>query len=91
MQKYHRGLLFVALACLLNSCAGTSGERTRPLSTSRDIITQEELAMQTVAMQSETKSPATEVCPVRGFRLAQWAWEESNLRPHAYQACALTT
>ncbi len=21
----------------------------------------------------------------------QWAWEELNLRPHAYQACALTT
>ena len=20
-----------------------------------------------------------------------WAWEELNLRPHAYQACALTT
>ena len=20
-----------------------------------------------------------------------WAWEDSNLRPHAYQACALTT
>ncbi len=49
MQKYHRGLLFVAFAFLLNSCAGTSGERTRPLSSSRDIITQEELAMQTVA------------------------------------------
>jgi hypothetical protein len=49
MQKYHSGLLFVALVCLLNSCAGTSGERNRPLSTSRDIITQKELAMQTVA------------------------------------------
>ena len=21
----------------------------------------------------------------------QWGWEELNLRPHAYQACALTT
>ena len=21
----------------------------------------------------------------------QWAWQELNLRPHAYQACALTT
>ena len=21
----------------------------------------------------------------------KWAWEELNLRPHAYQACALTT
>ncbi len=49
MQKYSCGLLSLALVCLLSSCAGTSGERTRPLSTSRDIITQEELAMQTVA------------------------------------------
>ena len=23
--------------------------------------------------------------------LAVWDWEELNLRPHAYQACALTT
>ncbi len=23
--------------------------------------------------------------------LLLWAWEELNLRPHAYQACALTT
>ncbi len=23
--------------------------------------------------------------------LSKWAWEELNLRPHAYQACALTT
>lgn len=49
MQKYDHGLLFVGLACLLSSCAGTSGERSRPLSTGRDIITQEALAMQTVA------------------------------------------
>jgi hypothetical protein len=49
MQKYHRGLLFVALACLLSACAATTGERNRPRSTSRDIIPQEELAMQTVA------------------------------------------
>jgi hypothetical protein len=24
-------------------------------------------------------------------RLTKWGWEELNLRPHAYQACALTT
>jgi hypothetical protein len=23
-------------------------------------------------------------------RLIWWAWEDSNFRPHAYQACALT-
>ncbi len=23
--------------------------------------------------------------------LKWWAWEDSNFRPHAYQACALTT
>ena len=33
-----------------------------------------------------------EVCPMR-FNLneSQWAWVDSNHRPHAYQACALTT
>ena len=32
-----------------------------------------------------------EVCPMR-FDIAesQWAWVDSNHRPHAYQACALT-
>ena len=25
------------------------------------------------------------------FKQIWWAWEDSNLRPHAYQACALTT
>ena len=25
------------------------------------------------------------------LRASWWAWEDSNLRPHAYQACALTT
>ena len=25
--------------------------------------------------------------PLRGHHLEQWAWEDSNLRPHAYQLC----
>jgi hypothetical protein len=25
------------------------------------------------------------------LELAEWAWVELNYRPHAYQACALTT
>jgi len=25
------------------------------------------------------------------LQLLQWAWDELNVRPHAYQACALTT
>ncbi|CAN5333667.1 hypothetical protein BH24GEM2_BH24GEM2_17690 [soil metagenome] len=49
MQNYRRGLLSLALACLLSACAATTGEHNRPLSTSRDMITQKELAMQTVA------------------------------------------
>ena len=28
---------------------------------------------------------------LQAFRLVWWAQEDSNLRPHAYQACALTT
>lgn len=28
---------------------------------------------------------------LRAVRPAGWGWEELNLRPHAYQACALTT
>ena len=43
---------------------------------------------------SETRllneNPATAKA-VAGFLFLQWAWEELNLRPHAYQACALTT
>ena len=27
----------------------------------------------------------------RGAEIAEWAWVELNYRPHAYQACALTT
>jgi len=49
MQNSRRGLLSLALACLLSACAATTGEHNRPLSTSRDMITQKELAMQTVA------------------------------------------
>jgi hypothetical protein len=26
-----------------------------------------------------------------GYDLSEWAWVELNYRPHAYQACALTT
>ena len=33
----------------------------------------------------ETRSP-TDGNRQRGFRLGQWAWEELNLRPHAYQS-----
>jgi hypothetical protein len=28
---------------------------------------------------------------LQGRRFARWAWVELNYRPHAYQACALTT
>jgi hypothetical protein len=45
------------------------------------------------------RTGAPEGTPVRGTMMQQndlrdtrgWAWEELNLRPHAYQACALTT
>ena len=29
--------------------------------------------------------------PLRGSAFLKWAWVELNYRPHAYQACALTT
>ncbi len=32
---------------------------------------------------------AVTLCGTMG--LEKWAWEELNFRPHAYQACALTT
>ena len=33
------------------------------------------------------------VCLIHVIQFSRywWAWEDSNLRPHAYQACALTT
>jgi hypothetical protein len=40
------------------------------------------------ALANENLSDS-EVAEAKGF--LQWAWEELNLRPHAYQACALTT
>jgi hypothetical protein len=40
------------------------------------------------ALANENLSDS-EVTEAKGF--LQWAWEELNLRPHAYQACALTT
>ena len=29
--------------------------------------------------------------PARFYEKNWWAWDDSNVRPHAYQACALTT
>ena len=50
------------------------------------------------AAPMESKAPNTENSRAmlgtngkRGDLIEQWAWEELNLRPHAYQACALTT
>ena len=37
------------------------------------------------------EQPRPETISKRGFRLVLWAWVELNYRPHAYQACALTT
>ncbi len=31
------------------------------------------------------------LCLLSCSQESKWAWEDSNLRPHAYQACALTT
>ena len=31
------------------------------------------------------------LCQLSCSQESWWAWEDSNLRPHAYQACALTT
>ena len=36
-------------------------------------------------------SPAHYVKELRFYKRIKWAWEDLNLRPHAYQACALTT
>ena len=40
---------------------------------------------------AETKSPATAQLPAGRTSSDEWAWVELNYRPHAYQACALTT
>ena len=37
------------------------------------------------------KNPARGRNLKRGFRFLQWAWVDLNYRPHAYQACALTS
>jgi hypothetical protein len=37
------------------------------------------------------RSPARCEITKRGDDFNQWAWVELNYRPHAYQACALTT
>jgi hypothetical protein len=41
---------------------------------------------QTLKAQNLTDAKVDEV-----LELSQWAWVELNYRPHAYQACALTT
>src|SRR6267154_5396556 len=38
----------------------------------------------------QRKAPSTAI-GCRGFDFTPWAWVELNYRPHAYQACALTT
>ena len=38
-----------------------------------------------------TENPAERRKPRRGMTFGKWAWVELNYRPHAYQACALTT
>jgi hypothetical protein len=40
-------------------------------------------------MVTHDKAPAR--ISLQGLCFLQWAWVESNYRPHAYQACALTT
>jgi hypothetical protein len=57
--------------------------------------------MRAIATERERRRPArTRQAPIHtkappqtatGPCVTQWAWEELNLRPHAYQACALTT
>jgi hypothetical protein len=37
------------------------------------------------------KKPRNAINWLQGCYLEEWAREELNLRPHAYQACALTT
>ncbi len=43
------------------------------------------------ALHSKLDSPHTDVrAPAEG-PAPWWVWEDSNLRPHPYQGCALTT
>ena len=44
-----------------------------------------------VSFRARVRSPGNHATGYRGFCLAEWAWVELNYRPHAYQACALTT
>jgi hypothetical protein len=37
------------------------------------------------------ETPLTDVSISGAISSASWAWVELNYRPHAYQACALTT
>ena len=37
------------------------------------------------------RADSSHKCSPAYYSRQWWAWEDSNLRPHAYQACALTT
>src|SRR5713101_7978871 len=40
--------------------------------------------------QSQLLTQTRSKCEISNLRFQWWAWVESNYRPHAYQACALT-
>jgi integrase len=95
LDIYHEGVEDgdgARAAALLESPRGVSrlGDSLRERPTELEIRvdypeTSPDLA-QTLKAQNLTDAEVDEV-----LELSQWAWEELNLRPHAYQACALTT
>ena len=48
-------------------------------------------ARQALSQLSYTPGKCPNVNPFDPFSATWWAWGDLNLRPHAYQACALTS
>jgi hypothetical protein len=65
-----------------------SGTTVHPASTSR---TGGRTRLIPPSSLSCCQKPRPKMISGRGIRLDVWAWVELNYRPHAYQACALTT
>ena len=58
---------------------------------SRDRTDDLKLAKLALSQLSYGPAPGVGVCRLRRLCSSWWAEKELNLRPHAYQACALTT
>ena len=75
-----------------NEDGGAERDRTDDLMLAKHALSQLSYSPGTLHRSVRSRLLANRLAPAsRTTGLVWWAREDSNLRPHAYQACALTT